>query len=175
MAMVPANRTISPERELDFERERILNLIGSKVRRKDMDIARNLAEDLYNLEIEFALRRQVEKLRKHNRLVFRIFIITLPIIVASVTFLVLGLHPSFYLVEIPAALVFMTSFIVANGVFVRRFERNVAHIVDAYEIKKQNFTRRLIERFLNFCSADEVQTSLCLMAIKSDLNRWLAV
>ena len=175
MKKAPGNRTTCTEKKLDFERERILNLIGSRIRRQDIEIARKLAEDLYNVEIGCALHRVIVKLKRYNKLTFLLFILTFPVLLASITLTVLGLSPSFYLLVFAAVLLFIVSSLLINALLVRRFEKNVADIVCAYETKKHNFVARLIERFMESCGNDDAQTSLSLPVIKREMQQWLGV
>ena len=175
MKKAPGNRTNCTEKKLDFERERILNLIGSRIRRQDIEIAQELAEDLYNVEIGCALHRVIVKLKRYNKLTFLLFILTFPVLLASITLTVLGLSPFFYLLVFAAALLFIISLLLINGLLVRRFEKNVVEIVCAYEVKKQSFVIRLIERLTESCGNNDAQTSFSLPAIKREMQRWLGV
>ena len=169
--MVPSKRTIFREKKLDFERERLLLLIGSRISRKDLDIAQNLAGDLYDVEMEFALHQKLAKLKRFNKLVFIIILLALPVLIAAMTFTVLGLRPFFYLLVLAVVLIFIVSFILLNALFVRHFENNVAIIMDAYDTRKQSFISRLIEHFSN-CRSPAGDQTFSLPAIKRDLGRW---
>ncbi len=119
MKKATGGRTACTEQKLDFERERILNLIGSRIRRQDIEIAQKLAEDLYNVEIGCALHRVVAKLKRYNKLTFLMFILTFPVLLASITLTVLGLSPFFYLIVFAAALLFIVSLLLINALLVR--------------------------------------------------------
>jgi hypothetical protein len=59
------------------------------------------------------------------------------------------------------------------GSRIRRKDREVVKIIDAYETKKRNFVVRLIERFTDCCGPDAEGASFSLEAIKRDMQQWL--
>lgn len=174
MIRVPEKGTGFSEKELDFERERLLNLIESRISRKDFDIAQKLAGDLYDVEITFALRRKIRKLKRFNRLVFLLILLTLPVIVASMTFTVLGLRPFFYLIILAAALFAILSFILINALLVRHFGKTRSMILDAYDVRKQTFVGCLTRHYSGRNGQDTGQ-AFSMTAIKREIHQWLAI
>ncbi len=171
MTRVRAKRRSFSEKELDFERERLLNLIGSKIIRKDIDVAQNLAGDLYDVEIRFALHRKIVELKRFNRLVFMLILMTLPVVVASMTFTILGLRPLFYLITLAVALTAILSFIIIDAVLVRRFEKTRSLILDSYDVRRRTFIGRLTQ----WCSNYNGHQTFSTTAIKREIHQWLAI
>jgi hypothetical protein len=175
MKKAPGKRTACAEKKLDFERERILNLIGSRIRRQDTEIAQKLAEDLYKVEIGCALHRVIRKLKRYNKLTFLLFILTFPVLLTSITLTVLGRSPYFYLLVFAAAMIFIILFFFVVALPVRQLKKDIEDIIDSYETRKQNFVICLIERLTESCGNDDAQTSFSLPAIKREMQQWLGV
>lgn len=159
------------EEELDFERERLLNLIGSKIVRKDIDVAQNLAGDLYDVELKFALGRKIRNLRRLNRFVFRLILLTLPVIVASMIFTILGLRPFFNLTILAAALTTTFLFIVINAVVIRHFAKTRSIILNSYDIRRKTFVGRLTQWCLNHSTHQSFSTA----AVKREIHHLLVI
>ncbi len=160
------------EKDLDFERERLLNLISSKISRKDFDIAQNLAGDLYDVEVAFALRRKIRKLIRFNRIVLLLIILTLPVIIASMTFAVLGHRPFFYIEVLAAAILVIVAFILLNAMLVRHFGKTRSMILEAYDVRKRNFVGFLTR---HYCKEQDPGREFSMTAIKREIHQWLAI
>lgn len=169
--MVTEHGKVFSEEELDFERERLLNLIGSKIVRNDIDVAQNLAGDLYDVEMKFALGRKIRNLKRLNRFVFRLILLTLPVIVASMIFTILGLRPFFNLTILAAALTTTFLFILINAVVIRHFAKTRWIILNSYDIRRQTFIGRLTQWCLNYNGHQAFSTA----AIKREIHQWLAI
>ncbi len=156
MKRVPAMESISPENELNFERERLLNLIDCKVKRKDMEIAMNLADELFRAEMEFALMRKTRQLKKYNALILRIIFLMLTVLFAAMTFMVMNINPSFNLLVQAVAMLSIISSVVVNAILINRFTKTVAMMMDAYEVEKQTFIQKLLDNLIN-CGNSKVK------------------
>ncbi len=170
----PAKQTGFLEEELDFERERLLNLIGSRIKRKDIEVAQNLAEDLYDVEIEFALHQKIRRLKRFNRLVFLLILFTLPVFIASTALTVLGLRPFFYLLVLAAALIAILSFILINAILVRHLGKTLSFVLETYEVRKQTFVGRLLARF-SLSSGQNSEQAFPMASIKREMSQLLAI
>ncbi len=125
--------------EQAFERERLLNLIDSKIKRKEMDLAKGLAEELFKAEVGFALRKNMQMLRRYTNLLLRIIFVLVSFLLACTIALVLNVRPSFSLLGQVLAMLGIILAVVADAFLVKRFERVPQMIVEMYETQKQLF------------------------------------
>ncbi len=149
MKRVRATESTSPENELNFERERLLNLIDCKVKRKDMEIAMNLADELFRTEMEFALMRKTRRLKKYNAVLLRIIFLMLTVLFAAMTFMVMNINPSFNLLVQAIAVLSIISSVVVNAILINRFTKTVALMMNSYEVEKQTFIQKLLDNLTN--------------------------
>ena len=133
-----------PEDELVFERERLLNLIDSKVKRKEMDIARGLAEELFKTEIGYALLRKMRMLRKHTDLLLKVIFALVSVLVVCTVAMILNIRPSFGLLGQGLAIMGIILAVTVDAFLVKRFERALKGFADAYETWKQSFVERVL-------------------------------
>ncbi|SPQ00334.1 hypothetical protein NBG4_210009 [Candidatus Sulfobium mesophilum] len=115
--------------------------------------------------------RKLRKLKRFNRLVFLLILMTLPVIVASMTFTILGLQPYFSLITMAMALSATLLFILINAVFVRHFEKTRLMILDSYDIRRQTFVGRLTQWCSNYSGHQKFSTT----AMKREIHQWLAI
>jgi len=144
------NKGSFPEDVITFERERLLNLIDSKIKRDEMDLARGLAEELFKTEIEFALSVRTRILRKHNRILLKILFSLISIVLACTFCMVLNIRPSFSLLVQAVTVIAFLSTVAIDAFLVRRFERGLKTIIEVYETKKQSFIEGVITNGINY-------------------------
>ncbi len=125
--------------EQAFERERLLNLIDSKIRRKEMDLAKGLAEELFKAEVGFALRKNMQMLRRYTNLLLRIIFALVSVLLVCTVAMVLNVRPSFSLLGQALAVLGIILAVVADAFLLKRFERVPKMIVEMYETQKQLF------------------------------------
>ena len=121
--------------------------------------------------MKFALGRKIRNLKRLNRFVFRLILLTLPVIVASMIFTILGLRPFFNLTILAAALTTTFLFILINAVVIRHFAKTRSIILNSYDIRRKTFVGRLTQRCLNYCAHQSFSTA----AIKREIHHWLAI
>lgn len=134
----------SPEDRLAFERERLLNLIDSRVKRKEMDIAQGLAEELFKTEIGFALLKRMRMLRKHTDLVLKIIFALVIVLVVCTVATILNIRPSVSLMGQGLSIIGIILSVAVDAFLVKRFERALKGIADAYETWKRSFVERVL-------------------------------
>jgi hypothetical protein len=127
------------EDEQTFERERLLNLIESKIRRKEMDLAKGLAEELFSAEIGFAVLKNVTMLRRYTTLLLRIIFALVSILLVCTIAMVLNIRPFFSLVGQVSAAFGVIVAVAADAFVMKRFKRVLKVIVEMYETRKQLF------------------------------------
>lgn len=125
--------------EQTFERERLLNLIESKIRRKEMDLAKGLAEELFSAEIGFAVLKNVTMLRRYTTLLLRVIFALAGILFVCTIAMVMNIRPFFSLVgQVIAALGVIVA-VAADAFVMKRFRRVLKVIVEMYETRRQLF------------------------------------
>jgi len=144
------NKRSSLEQEITFERERLLNLIDSKIKRNEIDLAKSLAEELFKAEMEFALSIKTKILGKHNRILLKIMLSLIGIVLACTFLMVLNIRPSFNLLVQGITVIALLSTVMIDTFLVRRFERALRTIVEVYETKKQSFIEGVITHGINY-------------------------
>lgn len=75
------------DEELAFERERLFNLIDTKIRRGEIDVARGLAGELFKTETDFALVKKTRELKKYNDLLLRFLMFLIGVLCMSTALL----------------------------------------------------------------------------------------
>jgi len=140
----------NPKKEITFERERLLNLIDSKIKRNEMDLAKGLAEELFKAEMEFALSVRTKLIGKHNRILLKIMLSLISIVLACTAFMVLNIRPSFSLLVQGVTVIALLTTVAIDTFLVRRFERALKTIIEAYETQKQSFVEGVITNGINY-------------------------
>lgn len=136
--------------EITFERERLLNLIDSKIKRNEMDLARNLAEELFKAEMEFALSVRTKLLGKYNWILLKILLSLINIVLTCTFFMVLNIRPSFSLLVQTVTVIALLSTVAIYTFLVRRFERTLKTIMEVYEKQKQSFIEGVITNGIDY-------------------------
>lgn len=155
---------IYTEKKLDYERERLLNLIDSRLRRKERDVAMGLAEELFRTEIAFALLMKTRRVRKYNRLLLRIIVALGIILFMCTTFMVLNIRPSFSLIIQSSAALGIVAAIFIDSLLNKRFEKALAIIDDVCETGKQSFIERVLTCGMK-CGDSEEWRRLCSLTM----------
>lgn len=144
------NKSSFSEQGITFERERLLNLIDSRIKRGEMALAKGLAEELFKTEMEFALSVRTKILGKHNRILLKIMLSLIIIVLACTAFMVLNIRPSFSLLVQVVTVIALLSTIIIDAFLVRRFERALKTIMEACETQKQSFVEGVITNGINY-------------------------
>jgi hypothetical protein len=139
MARYVTDQRSFPEKEQAFERERLLNLIDSKIKRKEMDLAKGLAEELFKAEVGFALLKNMKLLRRYTNLLLRIIFALVSVLLVCTIAMVLNMRPSFSLLGQVLAVLGIILAVIADAFVVKRFEKVLKLIVEMYETQKQLF------------------------------------
>jgi uncharacterized membrane protein len=166
MKRTTATQLIDHERDLEFERGRLLNLIDSRIRRREMDAAKELAEELFSTEIEFALLEKAKKLRRYNSVLSKIMQSLITILLISITCMVVNIHPSFNLLAEVVTILALISAVVINSLLVKRFGRAIKMMVEVYETVKQSFIDRLIDSFIHHNSPHKTLKMFSVTVVK---------
>jgi len=137
------------EKGIAFERERLLNLIDSRIKRNEIGLAKGLAEELFRAEMEFALSARTRILGRHNRIVLKIMHSLICIVLGCTFFMVLNIRPSFSLLVEAVTVIALLSTVAIDTFLVRRFERALRTIIEVCDTKKQSFIEGVITNGIN--------------------------
>ncbi|MFO0752335.1 MAG: hypothetical protein U0411_03290 [Thermodesulfovibrionales bacterium] len=137
-------RSIS-ENRLDFERERLLNLIECRIRRSEPELAQEHAEELFNREVEAEVRREAGRLARYNRLFLRALLFLLCLFCLLAACAVLDIHPSFSVAAEGCVVLSIIFLVFIDTLIAGRFERSVERLLSSYDAKKLSFVRRVFD------------------------------
>ncbi|MEW5744758.1 MAG: hypothetical protein AB1805_04870 [Nitrospirota bacterium] len=137
----------SIDKELDFERRRLLNLIECRIRRNEVERARQHAEELFNTELEFELLRNTKRVVRYNGVLVNIIGFLMCVVLLLTAAAVLNIEPSFSLIAEAAVMLSIVFLLMVDSFIVRRFEKTLRRLMDKYEIDKQSFIYRTVDMF----------------------------
>jgi hypothetical protein len=133
-----------PDKIEAFERQRLLNLIDSKIKRREIDSAMGFAEELFKSEIQYALIRRTSLLIKCTAALRNIIAVLLGVFFVSTVMTVLNISPFFSLVAEAVALTGIVSGIVVDTLIAKRLAKAVAMIMHIYETERETFVKRIL-------------------------------
>lgn len=151
---------IPPEKYIAFERERLLNLIDSRIRRNEFADARTFAEDLFRAEVDFAVRRKTRKYGRYNRILLHDIVFLIGIFLGSMICMILNIHPVPCLMVATGTIGAIFSVVFFNALLMKRFERLLRNKMDRYENLRQVFIEMLLG---TFATKMDVDRSLCTL------------
>lgn len=128
-----------PEKEIAFERERLLNLIDSRIIRKEMDSAKSLAEELFKTEIGFVLLKKTRVLRKYTNLLMKTVSVLVSVLLLCTAAMILNIRPSFSLVLQAITVTGIVFAVIVDAFLMKRFKKTLRTVMEAYETKKLLF------------------------------------
>ena len=166
MGKIAAFRRVHPDKEIAFERGRLLNLIDSKIRRKEMDAAKGFAEELFRIEIEFALRKKARMLSKYKNLLLRIIVALVSVLFICTAFMVLNIRPAFSLVIETFTVLGIISAVMIYAFLGKRFGKALRVLIEAYETQKQFFIERVLTHLMKCGSPEDWQRLCTITAIE---------
>lgn len=140
-------RQSSLERELDFERKRLLKLVECRIRRNEVESARKHAEELFQREIEFELLKKTKKIVKYNGVLVNVIGFLLCVVLLLTACAVLNIEPSTSLIAEAFIILSIFLLISVDSFIVRRFERTLRRLMDKYEAEKQLYVYKTVGRF----------------------------
>jgi hypothetical protein len=131
---------------INAETDRLLNLIDSRLRRKEIALAEELAEELLAKDMNVLLRRKAAGMRRLNR--FLLFIIQLLLlkVFASLVCMVMDIRPLLGLTVFTAGIIMIALLIVLNYYLFGKFCRGIHMMTETYEKESKRFTDLLLDR-----------------------------
>jgi hypothetical protein len=133
-----------PDEMVVFERQRLLNLIDSKVKRREIESAVRFAEELFKKEVKYALIRRTRVLTKYSDMLWQIIVVLLNGFFVFTVLTVLNIRPFFSLAAEVVALIGIVSGVVVEKFLAKRLAKAVEIIMDVYETRREAFVERVL-------------------------------
>lgn len=152
-----SDQRIASESPIAFERQRLLNLIDSKLRRREIQGAREFAEELFKKEILFALRQATGRLKRCISTILKIIAALIGLFFICTISAVLDIIPSFSVLAGSATVAGIISVFVVGRFIVKRLEEAIRTIMVVFDTRRYSF----------------IETILTSGAFSFDLNEWL--
>jgi hypothetical protein len=133
-----------PDNMVAFERQRLLNLIDSNVKRREIERAMGFAEELFKIELRLALISRTRLLIKYNALLLKVLVVLLGIFFVFTVLAVLNVMPLLSLVAEAVAMAGVVSGIVVDRLLAKKLAGEIAIIMDVYETGRETFVERVL-------------------------------
>ena len=133
-----------PDKILAFERQRLRNLIDSKIRRREIESAMGFAEELFKREVQYALIRRTRLLIKCTAVLWKIIVVLLGGFFIFTMLTVLNIRPFFSLTAGSLALSGIVSGLVVDRSLAKRLAKAAEIIMDVYETRREAFVERVL-------------------------------
>lgn len=135
------------EKELDAERRRLLNLIECRMRRNEVENAREHAEELFRRELQFELLATTQRIVRYNGVLVNVIGFLLCMVLAFAACAVLNIAPSLSLIA--EAFIILSIFLLVSveSLIARRFEKTLRKVMDRYEAEKQSYIYKTVGMF----------------------------
>jgi len=131
---------------LDGEFHLLLNLIESRLRRKEIVLAEEFAAELLDKAMDFLLHEKVARMNRLNRLLTSVMKLLLVIVCASVLLMVLNIQPFLGLKIFAAGFMMIALLAAANHYLCQRFHRAIHAMTETYKKESGRFRALLIDR-----------------------------
>ena len=131
-----------PDKIAAFERQRLLNLIDSNIKRREIERAMGFAEELFKKELQFALISRTRLLIKCNAALLKIIVVLLGVFIVFTVLTVLNIRPFLSLVAETVAITGIVSGVVVDRFLAKRLAKEVAIIMEVYETGRKTFVEK---------------------------------
>lgn len=127
----------------DFSR--LLNLIESRLRRKEVALAEEFAAELLEKTMDLLLLERASRLNRLNRFLSSVIKLLMVIVCASLLLMVLNVQPLLGLKIFTAGYVMIALLMVANYYLFQWFYRSIHVMIETYKKESKRFTALLID------------------------------
>jgi hypothetical protein len=131
---------------INAETDRLLNLIDSRLRRKEIALAEELAEELLARTMNGLVRQKAAGMRRLNRFLLFIMQLLLLKVFASLVCMVMDIQPLLGLTVFTAGVIMIALLIVLNYYLFDRFCRAIHIMTELYDKESRRFTDLLLDR-----------------------------
>ena len=130
---------------MNFEIERLLNLIDSRLKRKEFALAEEYAEELLEKVMNFFLRQKAARMNKLNRVLLIIMKLILLIVFASLFCMVMNIQPLLGLKVFVAGVIVIAFLVLVNYYLFGRFYQGIHLMTEIYEKEGKRFIDLLLD------------------------------
>jgi hypothetical protein len=130
---------------INGEAERLLNLINSRLRRKEVALAEKFAEELLDKTMKFLLQQKVARMNRLNRFLFFSMQVLLLIVFASVVCMVMDIHPHIGLKVFAAGFSVIALLAMLNFYLFGRFCQGIQSMTETYTTESKRFVNLLLD------------------------------
>jgi len=130
---------------MNFEIERLLNLIDSRLKRKEFALAEEYAEELLEKVMNFFLRQKAARMNKLNRVLLIIMKLILLIVFASLFCMVMNIQPLLGLKVFVAGVIVIAFLVLVNYYLFGRFYQGIHLMTEIYEKESKRFIDLLLD------------------------------
>jgi len=130
---------------MNFEIERLLNLIDSRLKRKEFALAEEYAEELLEKVMNFFLRQKAARMNKLNRFLLIIMKLILLIVFASLFCMVMNIQPLLGLKVFVAGVIVIAFLVLVNYYLFGRFYQGIHLMTEIYEKEGKRFIDLLLD------------------------------
>lgn len=127
----------------DFSR--LLNLIESRLRRKEVALAEEFAAELLEKTMDLLLLERASRLNRLNRFLSSVIKLLMVIVCASLLLMVLNVQPLLGLKIFTAGYIMIALLMVANYYLFQWFYRSIHVMIETYKKESKRFTALLID------------------------------
>lgn len=147
--------------ELVFERERLCNLIDSRLRRQEFDQAERMAEELLSVTLGFLVRSKVEQLKRLSRLFLEISCWLIGGIMVAMLLMIMDINPFLWMKILTVKMVSIVVALVLKGLVVGRICSVLYLMAETYEKVKEAFVARLLDSIRLHSNPEAVLAQFC--------------
>jgi hypothetical protein len=130
---------------IDLEIDRLLNLIISRLRRNEVVLAEEFAEELLEKAMKFLLQQKAARMNKVNRFLFVSMKLLLLLVFASLSCMVMNIQPLLGLKVFASGVIMIALLIVFNYYLFGRFCHAVQLMIETYKKESERFIDLLLD------------------------------
>ena len=144
-----------PDKIVAFERQRLLNLIDSKIKRREIEIAIGFAEELFKKEVQYALIRRTRLLIKCSAMLWKIIMVLIGGFFVFTVLTVLNIRPFCSLTAGAVALGSIVSGLIVDRFLAKRLAKAAEIIMEIYETRREAFVERVLTNGLEYIDSED--------------------
>ena len=130
---------------INVEIDRLLNLIDSRLKREEVALAEEFAEELLEKAMNFLLHQKAARMNKLNRFLLLIMKLLLLVVFASLFCMIMNIQPLLGLKVFVSGVIMIALLVVVNYYLFGRFYQGVHFMTETYEKESKRFKDLLLD------------------------------
>jgi len=130
---------------IDFEIDRLLNLIDSRLKRKEVVLAEEFAEELLEKAMNFLLHQKVARMNKLNSFLLLSMKLFLLVVFSALFCMIMDIQPLLGLKVFVSGVIMIALLVVVNYYLFGRFYRGIHFMTETYEKESKRFKDLLLD------------------------------